>query len=308
MFGNRKMKASVEKNREVFLQIAEKGKGFESEVTQIEEDGKQARRDISHLAGSIGNLSEHASANIQAEEALMDSMEELAEFFRKNQENYNILKELADKQLEVSTFLVEENKHYTTPAKYLSMTPENLRKQNYSYEKHLDEMAELGRRINVLALNAAIEAGHMGEDGKQFVSVAEEIRQNVISYEKEALMLREEISESQKQIEELENTIQKLVQRMKGNNKGTARLLKKCQDTVDKAKTISFCGFYDKMAEFKDKLTGMRNLDEEIVKSSERSKIQLEDIEEVLKGQKFKIAEVASDISYVFQLAEEQVK
>ena len=302
MFGNRKMKESVEKNREIFLQIAEKSEGFDTQFTELEEESKQIRRDVLHVTGEVKKLTEFARINIQTEEILVHSANEFSDFFEKNQENYETLKELINKQLEVSTCLVEENKHYTTPAKYLSNTPESLRKKNSSYEKHLDEISEINKKMNVLALNAAIEAGRMGECGKQFVNATENVRQSVLSCEKEILALREEIIQSQKQIDELETMIQQLIQRMKTNNKGTARLLKECQDTVDKAETISFYGFLEKADDFKSKLFEICNGDEELLKNSDKCQMQLGDIEEDLKGQKYTIASLANEVSYISEL------
>lgn len=306
MFGNKKVKESVEKNREIFLQIAEKGERFEAQFTEAEEDGKQVRRDILQITENVKKLTDFAKTNIQTEDTLVYSADEFADFFQKNQENYDILKELISRQLETSTCLVEENKHYTTPAKYLSTTPELLRKQNCSYEKHLDKMAEFDKRMSVLALNAAIEAGRMGEIGKEFVHVAEEIRQNVLLSEKEVLALKEELMQSQKQIAELEKIIQQLIKRMKSNNKGTAKLFKKCQDTAEKAETISFYGFSEKMDEFQSKLMEIRKQEEQILRNSQKNEIQLDEVKEVLKGQKFKMAALSNEVSYVFQLAGEQ--
>lgn len=308
MFGSRKIKESVEKNREIFLQISEKSEGFDAQFTKVEEEGKQVRRDILQLNEQVKKTTNFAKANIQTEKSLADSAGEFTDFFQKNQENYEMLKELIVRQLETSTFLVDENKHYTTPAKYLSMIPEVLRKQNCSYEKHLEEMAEFRKRMNVLALNAAIEAGRMGECGKQFVSAAEDIRQAVLSCEKEALAFKEEILQSQKQIAELEQTIQQLIKRMKSNNKGTAKLFKKCQDTAEKAETISFYGFSEKMENFQEKLMQLCTQEEYILENSKKCEIQVEEIGEVLKSQKYQIAALSNEVSYVFQLAGEQAK
>ena len=251
-------------------------------------------------------ITEYAKTNIETEKELLDSANEFADFFQKNQENYEMLKELIGNLLETSTFLVEENKHYTTPAKYLSTIPELLRNQSCSYEAHFEEMVKFGKQINVLALNSAIEAGRMGEQGRKFVDVAEEIRRTVLSFEKETLLLKEEIMESQKQIVELEKTIQQLIKRMKNNNKGTAKLFKKCQDTIEKAETISFCGFSGKMEQFRENLEGVHMQEKELFKSSEKCQMQLNEIGELLKGQKYAVSALANDVSYVFGLAREQ--
>ena len=306
MFGKRKKKTSVAKDREIFSQVAEKSEGFDAQFTQIAEESKQIRRDVLQLMEDTKKITEYAKTNIQIEEALVYSADEFAEFFQKNQENYEILKELIGNQLETSTFLVEENKHYTTPAKYLSTMPELLRNQSCSYETHFEEMVKFGKQMNVLALNAAIEAGRMGEQGRKFVDVAEEIRRTVLSFEKETLLLKEEMMESQKQIVELEKTIQQLIKRMKNNNKGTAKLFKKCQDTVEKAETISFCGFSGKMENFRENLASVHMQEKELLKNSEKCQTQLNEVGELLKGQKYAVSALANEVSYVFALAREQ--
>lgn len=306
MFGKRKKKAYVEKNMEIFSQVAEKSEGFDAEFTRIEEESKLVRRDVLQLMEYTKKITEYAKTNIETEKELLDSANEFADFFQKNQENYEMLKELIGNLLETSTFLVEENKHYTTPAKYLSTIPELLRNQSCSYEAHFEEMVKFGKQINVLALNSAIEAGRMGEQGRKFVDVAEEIRRTVLSFEKETLLLKEEIMESQKQIVELEKTIQQLIKRMKNNNKGTAKLFKKCQDTIEKAETISFCGFSGKMEQFRENLEGVHMQEKELFKSSEKCQMQLNEIGELLKGQKYAVSALANDVSYVFGLAREQ--
>ena len=66
--------------------------------------------------------------------------------------------------------LVEENKHFTTPSKFLNEFPVALKAENEKTREELEKMQGCGKQMGVLALNAAIEAGRMGEGGKQFVT------------------------------------------------------------------------------------------------------------------------------------------
>ena len=63
--------------------------------------------------------------------------------------------------------LVEENKHFTTPSKFLNEFPVALKAENEKTREELEKMQDCGKQMGVLALNAAIEAGRMGEGGKQ---------------------------------------------------------------------------------------------------------------------------------------------
>ena len=79
--------------------------------------------------------------------------------------------------------LVEENKHFTTPSKFLNEFPVALKAENEKTREELEKMQDCGKQMGVLALNAAIEAGRMGEGGKQFVTAAETIRVSAGTYD-----------------------------------------------------------------------------------------------------------------------------
>lgn len=307
MFGNKKSKMLEEQNRAVFAQMAEKREGFDADVAQIEEVGKRIHTDICQVMENSNSLVENAMLNIEEESKLIHSLDDFSRDLKQTVDEYEQLRQLIERQYEATTALVEENKHYTTPAKYLTETPGNMRSVSKNYVNQLESMEEDGRRMGVLALNAAIEAGRMGDVGKQFVTASEEIRQYAIAFEKKAASMREELEHSENRIEELEEVVGRLVSLMKENNMGTTRLLKKSQETKKAIDTSSMRDFSEDMILIRDKVVGMRNLDEEIAKCGERNKIQLSDIQEDVQSQKQQLAELESDISYMFDLLEEQL-
>ena len=308
MFGSRKRKSSLEQSKQIFLQIAEKKEGFEANYSQITEERKRMQTDISQIAENTHNLVERATINVETESTILQNLNKMATEIITIQKDYKELYTLLEKQLEAETSLVEEQKHYTTPAKYLNEVPSNFRLCNQSYMKHLEEMEKHEKQMGVLALNAAIEAGHLEENANQFISVAEEIRQHAIEYEQKISVMKQEISESNHQIEVLENTIQNFIALLRNNNKSTTRLLKWAQEIVKKAQNSKIDEFTDNTIYLRDKVVGLRNMDEEIVKSGERNKIQLGDVKEELQAQKKELAEIAGVFLDVFQLAEKQVQ
>ena len=305
MFGNKK-KILEEQNRNLLAQLLEKRESFETGVTELEETGKRIHTDLCQVMENSEHLVEHAMVNIEEESKLMFYIDDFAKDLKNAVDNYEALRILIEKQLEATTSLVEENKHVTTPAKYLQETPASMKAEAESYQKRLEEMEEDGRKMGVLALNAAIEAGRMGETSKQFVSAAEEIRQTALSFEKKAATMREELAEANGRIAELEEVIARLLSLTKESNMGVTRLLKKNQEISQAVVYSGMRDFSNDMIELRDKIVGLRNLDEEIAKCGERDKIQLSDVQEDVANQKKQLAELESDISYMLDMMEEQ--
>lgn len=305
MFGNKK-KILEEQNRNLLAQLSEKRESFETGVTEIEETGKRIHTDLCQVMENSEHLVEHAMVNIEEESKLMFYIDDFAKDLKNAVDNYEALRILLEKQLEATTSLVEDNKHVTTPAKYLQETPASMKAEAESYQKRLEEMEEDGRKMGVLALNAAIEAGRMGETSKQFVSAAEEIRQTALSFEKKAATMREELAEANGRIAELEEVIARLLSLTKESNMGVTRLLKKNQEISQAVVHSGMRDFSNDMIELRDKIVGLRNLDEEIAKCGERDKIQLSDVQEDVENQKKQLAELESDISYMLDRIEEQ--
>ena len=307
MFGNKKNKIE-EQIRDVFSHITEQRVTFEQGVAQMEEGEKRIFADVSQVLENTNELSNHAMINIEEESALIHSIDDFSKDLRVAAGEYTQVTDLVRKEMEAITELVEANKHFTTPSKYLTEVPAMLKQTNESYEKQLSEMAEYGRQMSVLALNAAIEAGRMGESAKQFVSASEEIRQTALAYERAAVAMKEELTASQAQVRELEDTIHRLVGLLKDSNMGTARLMKKCQETNNVINNASMRDFSDDMIVMRDKVVAMRNLDEEIAKCAERNQIQLCDIQDEVQGQRQSVVEIESDLSHLFDTAQEQLQ
>lgn len=307
MFGNKKSKILEEQNKALMEELTGRKEYLNTDMEQMEAAGKRVLADISQVMENSNSLVDNAMLNVEEESKMIHSIDDFSQELKSAVEEFEKLRTMVEKQYEATIALVEENKHYTTPAKHLTETPGNMRTVSAAYIKQLEEMEEDGRNMSVLALNAAIEAGRMGDSGKQFVTASEEIRQTALAYEKKAAGMREELECSQRRIAELEEVVNRLVALMKDNNMAATRLLKKSQETYKAVQTSSMRDFSEDMVLIRDQVVGMRNLDEEIAKCGERNKIQLSDVQEDVTNQKNQLAELESDISYMFDMIEEQM-
>lgn len=307
MFGNKRNKKD-EIIKDIFDRIYQKRVVFETTVSQVEDGRKRVYNDIYQVMTSVSQLATHAMLNIEEESNAIHQIDDFSRELIGALDEYGQLKVEVENELQEAAALVEENKHFTTPAKYLSEVPNSMRQSVQSYEQQLDEMAEYGKQMGVLALNAAIEAGRLGEGGRGFVLAAEEIRQTAVSYENAAATMRKEVEASREKIDEMEETITHLVSLLRENNIGTAKLLKKCQITQKCMEDSSMRDFSEDMILIRDKVVNMRNLDEEVAKCAERSQIQLSDIQEDIQNQKQVLAEMESDLLHLLDTAENQLQ
>lgn len=307
MFGSKRYRKD-EKIRDVFDHIYQKRVTFETSVSQVEEGRKRVYNDICQVMTNTNQLVSNTMLNIEEESATIHSIDEFSKDLIGALDDYGQMKVEVENQLKTAAELVEENKHFTSPAKYLSEVPNTLKQNCQSYEQQLDDMTDYGKRMGVLALNAAIEAGRMGESGRAFVLAAEEIRQTAVSYEKAAVTMKEEVVASREKIAELEETVAHLIALMKENNVGTAKLFKKCQETKNFMEQSGMRDFSEDLILIRDKVVKIRNLDEEIAKCGERGKIQLSDIQEDIQNQKQELAEMESDLLHLLDSAEEQLQ
>lgn len=306
MFGNKRKRD--EQIRDVFDRIYQQRVNFETSVGQVEEGRTRVYKEICQMMTNTTELTTHAMLNIEEASKAICDVDAFSKELSGAVEEYNQLKSEVENQYKTAAALVEENKHFTSPAKYLTEVPNALRQSCQSYEKQLDDMTDYGKKMGVLALNAAIEAGRMGESGKGFVLAAEEIRQTAISYEKAAMAMKEEVEDSHAKIAEMEETIMHLISLLKDNNVGTAKLFKKCQETQKFIEQSSMRDFSEELIMIRDKVVKMRNLDEEIAKCAERNKIQMSDIQEDIQRQKKELAEMESDLLHLLDSAEESFK
>lgn len=307
MFGSKRNKRD-DQMKNIFDHIYQQRVTFETSVGQVEDGLKRVYGDLCQVMNNTNQFVTHAMLNIEEESALVHTIDDFSKELLHMEDEYAQMKAEVDHQFQTVTELVEENKHFTSPAKYLSEVPNEMRRSSQIYQEQLDTMIEQGKRMEVLALNAAIEAGRMGQIGRSFVLAAEEIRQTATGLEKTISDMKEEVESSNKRILELEDMVTRLVSLMKDNNLGTAKLLKKCQDTKNCMEKSGMRDFSDDLILIRDRVVNIRNLDEEIAKCGERNKIQLSDIQEDLQNQKQELAEMESDLLYLLDTAEEQFR
>ena len=295
MFGRNKisqeeierLKNKINIDNAFFAEMEDQKDMFDASVAELAESYRQVAADVTQISENMNNAITLASGNTEIE----NNLGVIVNDYRQRVQEKELQQQAADEGfhqlLDATTRLVDANKHFTTPSKYISEFPSNYKAQNQSCRENLDQMEEFGKQMGVLSLQAAIEAGRLGEDGRQFVEAAEDIRTYAANYDKVIAQTREQLQQSDDRLNELEKQVHHLITLLKENNIATAKLMKLCQDAVDKADALSQNPLMDDFIEIQNNMSTLRNADEEIVKSEERNRMQVDDLnEEFLAQQK----------------------
>ena len=134
--------------------------------------------------------------------------------------------------------------------------------------------------MGVLALTAAIEAGRMGETGKNFVEAAQKIRDQSFEYERIVASVKNKLEAEESRIQKLEEQAGILAGILKENNILETEMLKHFEETKETAAKASKDGVLEELAEMKERIAGLCNAEQEIVKVQKRNQIQLGDMKE----------------------------
>lgn len=302
MFGSKKRKLEEQiRLKEILSETTEYVEVLESSVSQIENARERIFADLKQAEENTEVLAKHAEINVLAESDLIYSMDDFSKGLEDSRQSYKNLLELLGAQQEATMALVEKNKLYTNASRKLKEVPAELEKSANFYEKQLEKLRNYDSRMGVLALHAAIGAGHMGADGISFVSAVEEIRQIVLEQENAVAALLDEVQSSRTQIEEYEACIQYMINLIKESSMAANGLFKKGQEVKAAVPTPASGEFSENMVLMRDKIVGMRNLDEEILKCAKRNKIQFGDMQEDIHTQQLMLEELKMEMSHMLE-------
>ncbi len=287
MFGNKnkitseqilEMRDRLESDKRFSQDVAKAAEALDTSMAEIKESCDRTAEYANQVSENVASVAESAKSNIDVEASLIHSIDEYSESVSRMKADLDTLTGQVKAQNDEAMQLVDGNKHFTSPSKYLSELPQNMRETNQKYSGHIGKMSEYCKQMGVLALNSAIEAGRMGESGKAFVDSCEVIRTYATNYETEIGIMKEELAESNERIAYMEEQIRHLVSLLKENNIATARLMKQCGETNEFATRLNPGIDSDSLTELKKNVVDLKNAEEEILKSEERNRMQLEDM------------------------------
>ena len=243
MFGTKKDKAIVAELQEVKQQLQQKEQAVElvakkqddvvEHFARMTASRAQMDTELTEVVSHVKVVKETSEQNCSEAKKLSDDLNEALGILQKANKEQELFVEKMSAQRDEIQEIVEQNKHFTTPAKYLTDYVLSNRNQQETIKQATEKMLEYAKNMSVLSLNAAIEAGRMGESGRKFVDAAEEIRSFSNQYEETATTIVAQLKAAQEKNQELEEQVKHLNTLLRDNNVAMGRVVKESMVEVD---------------------------------------------------------------------------
>lgn len=296
MFGGKREKAlegelsavkeANEQKKALLLEILEQKDNVTEQFARMTASHAQMEKDVEQVEEHMRRIQEWAGNSVETAGDIHNVLIEMNNGMGTFDANHTVFVGQVKKQNEKIVDIVENNKHFTTPMKYISEMPVALREEYQGMYERAGRMMELSKNMSVLSLNAAIEAGRMGESGAKFISTAEEIRSFSENYEQEARELEETLAKSDARIAELEEQIHHLNELLKENNISMGKLYKDSMQSMAayEAEQIDIRSLISDTAV--GRTDALQQAEQESAKTQERMLLKMEEVREELKEQK----------------------
>ena len=243
MFGGKKEKAletelnelkeSYQKQEEALREIRKQKDFMEEQFASIVITNARMQKDLELASNHTSLVEELAAKNGVIAEELHNKVREAVNLSKKADDSGKDFLDGMKTVQDAIQEIVEQNKHFTSPMKALTEAPSVYQEEYRKVDGKLTEMLDLSKNMGVLALNAAIEAGRMGEQGKKFISAAEDIRAFSEEYMKATEEAKSVITDMAGRVTQMEEQMKILNELLKENNIFMGKVLKETTSQIE---------------------------------------------------------------------------
>ncbi len=195
---------------------------FEAQIIAQGEMDKQLTKVVSQTY----DTQEEAAESMKVLEQLAMELTSMRGQMEDEEQDKRRLQEVAGKQIEQMTAIIEENKNSIEPVTLLQETKTALKNDAEAMRMEVGHMQEYAKQMTVSALNCAIEAGRMGDVGKAFVEASEDVRMLSSAYERAAAATARQLDAMERRIRKLDEQTSALLRSNKDTNLSISRLSK----------------------------------------------------------------------------------
>ena len=316
MFGNKNkvsaeeaayMKEQLANDRDFFENVTARADMIQADYEEMQDSRQLELTSLKQLGDNADIVREFSRDNIEGIAALNENFTECVKAAATNLENLENAARAIARQHEDTCALVEQNKHFTSPSKYISEAPGRIKESMDRCAEITDRMEQQNKQMSVLALNAAIEAGMLGESGRLFVEAAESIRTASVAYDGAIDSMKDELANANSEIEKLQEQVAYLVNLLKDKNVATSKLMKQ---GIELNHVFSQCDeiSVDMIESCRQQIVAIRNTQEEIIKYEERNKLQIDDIMTEISAQTDNSAEIKDTVDKIIGYSRERIR
>lgn len=216
----------------VFSGIADQQDETETYIDTLKSGQAGMDQQLTQVIDAVNHAADEAAGQAEKNREILEQAQNLSEGLEKSDNCREELTARLKLQNDEMLDIVEQNKHFTAPAKFLSQVTNELEGDLAKILGQLEELDALGKQMGVVSLNAAIEAGRMGESGAQFVAAAEDVRNMSGQYQQLTASFSGVVESIGGRLKETEEQVAHLNSLLKENNICMGKTTKEFTDTL----------------------------------------------------------------------------
>lgn len=256
----------LDRYSQVFAEITAKQRDTEERLETLKNSQEKMDQQLTRVIDAVNCASDHTEEQRQKNSRIQEEVHRISSGLEQSEACYWRIVEELKQQKEAMLETVEQNKHFTAPAEFLSKVPTELQEELKDITARIEELDDMGKQMGVLSLNAAIEAGRMGESGKEFVAAAEEVRELAGQYQQITASFQEIITKINKKLDETQNQVVHLNGLLKDNNVRMGKNTKEFADSVYRMEHSDIQNFSPEVKQLEEEITGTAAKEEELVR------------------------------------------
>lgn len=256
----------LDRYSQVFAEITAKQRDTEERLDILKSSQEKMDEQLTRVIDAVNCATDHTEEQRQKNNSINEEMRKISAGLEQSEECYWRIVEELKQQKEDMLETVEQNKHFTAPAEFLSKVSTELQEELKGISGHMEELDDMGRQMGVLSLNAAIEAGRMGESGREFVAAAEDVRSLAGQYQQITASFQEAIGKITEKLEETQAQVVHLNGLLKDNNVRMGKNTKEFDECIYRMEHSDIQNFAPGVKRLVEEMTGTAAGEEELIR------------------------------------------
>lgn len=256
----------LDRYSQVFAEITAKQRDTEERLDTLKTSQEKMDEQLTRVIDAVNCATDHTEEQKLKNRDIQEEMRKISTGLEQSEGCYWKIVEELKQQRDDMLETVEQNKHFTAPAEFLSKVSTELQEELKGISGHMEELEDMGKQMGVLSLNAAIEAGRLGESGREFVAAAEDVRSLAGQYQQITASFQAVIRKITEKLEETQAQVVHLNGLLKDNNVRMGKNTKELGDCVYRMEHSDIQNFAPGVKQLVEEMAGTAAGEEELIR------------------------------------------